>query len=172
MNYQCPTCGGMFTAPENVASVQCPHCGASMQVGIPTPPQGQPQAPQFQGQPQGPQGPQGPQAPQYQGQPNYGYQQPQPNYGYGPKQPGLFDEGPSGKSRGVAALLCFFLGGFGAHYFYVGKTSGGLITLLLTIITCGCWSIILLIQFILLLTMSQADFERKYVYSQSAFPLF
>ena len=27
----------------------------------------------------------------------------------------------SSKSRGVAFILCFFLGGFGAHYFYVGR---------------------------------------------------
>lgn len=85
---------------------------------------------------------------------------------------GVFDDGPSGKSRGVAALLAFFLGGFGAHYFYLGKTSGGLICLLLTMITCGFWGVILLIQFFLFLTMSQEDFERKFVNSTSTFPLF
>lgn len=92
---------------------------------------------------------------------------------YGAQRPiGVFDEGPSGKSRGVAALLVFFLGGFGAHYFYFGKTAGGLICLLLTMVTCGFWGVILLIQTFLFLTMSQEDFERKFVYSTSTFPLF
>ena len=92
---------------------------------------------------------------------------------YGAQRPiGVFDEGPSGKSRGVAALLVFFLGGFGAHYFYLGKAAGGIICFLLTMVTCGFWGVILLIQTFLFLTMSQEDFERKFVYSTSTFPLF
>ena len=34
-----------------------------------------------------------------------------------------------GKSRGVALLLCFFFGVFGAHYFYVGRPGMGLLYL-------------------------------------------
>lgn len=33
----------------------------------------------------------------------------------------------SDKSRGVAAVLCFFLGGLGIHRFYVGKIGTGLL---------------------------------------------
>jgi len=93
-------------------------------------------------------------------------------YGQPQQQVGLFDSGPSGKSRGVAALLCFFLGGLGVHYFYLGKATGGIITLLLTIVTCGLWGIILLVQMIKFLTMSQEEFEQKFVYSQKSFPIF
>lgn len=95
----------------------------------------------------------------------------QPNYAYG-RPPGVFDEGPSGKSRGVAGLLAILLGTLGVHYFYVGKVGGGLICILLSIITCGIWGIVALIQGIMLLTMTQEEFERKWVYSQSTFPLF
>ena len=49
--------------------------------------------------------------------------------------------------------------------------SGGLV-LLLTIVTCGLWSIISFIQGILMLTMTQQDFENKYVLSTSTFPIF
>ncbi len=36
----------------------------------------------------------------------------------------------SAKSKWVALLLCFFLGVFGAHYFYVGKVGKGIVYLL------------------------------------------
>lgn len=101
-------------------------------------------------------------------------QNPQPQYGYGPmpQEPGVFDSGPSGKSRGVAGLLAILLGGFGAHYFYLGKIGGGFICLLLCLVTCGLWSILTLVQGIVMMTMKQNDFEQKFVYSQSTFPLF
>ncbi len=86
-------------------------------------------------------------------------------------QPGLFEAGKSGKSRGVAALLCLLLGGFGAHYFYCGQTKAGIYTLLLVFIagtiTCGIVSsimgIIFLIQGIMMFIKPQEDFEAKYV---------
>lgn len=84
-----------------------------------------------------------------------------------------FDSDPrSGKSRGVAALLAIFLGGFGVQYFYLGKTMGGLLTILLTIVTCFIWEIITLIQGIIMLTMDNRTFIQKYVDSPSTMPLF
>lgn len=35
----------------------------------------------------------------------------------------------SRKSKGVALILCIFLGYFGVHYFYIGKTGMGLLYL-------------------------------------------
>ena len=53
------------------------------------------------------------------------------------------------KSAGVAYLLCIFLGGFGAHRFYLGRTPSaigqlvlwvlGWLTFLLTWIPLGIW---------------------------------
>lgn len=54
--------------------------------------------------------------------------------------------GPQGKSRGIAALLAIFLGGFGVHYFYLGKVGAGVITILLTLLTCSVWSVVTFIQ--------------------------
>lgn len=84
-----------------------------------------------------------------------------------------FDSDPVyGKSRGVAALLTIFLGGLGIQYFYLGKVAGGLITILLTIVTCSIWSIITLIQGIMMLCMDNRSFCQKFVESKSTMPLF
>ena len=64
------------------------------------------------------------------------------------------------KRKTIAALLAFFLGGLGAHKFYLGKIFQGIFYLLF------CWtcipSIIALIESILFLTMSESEFNRKY----------
>ena len=64
----------------------------------------------------------------------------------------------NGKNKLVAALLAFFLGGFGVHHFYLGSTMAGVICL----VTCGGCGILSLIEFILLLIMSEDDFDKKY----------
>jgi len=84
----------------------------------------------------------------------------------------LSDTGTSGKSRLAAGLFAILLGTFGIQYFYCGKTTGGIICILLSLVTCGFWSIITLIQGILMIVMNQNEFEQKYVYSTSSFPLF
>lgn len=80
--------------------------------------------------------------------------------------------GPEGKSRGVTALLAILLGGLGIQYFYLGKVGAGIITILLTIVTCGIWEIVTLIQGILMFFMTNAQFRQKYVTTASSFPLF
>ena len=41
----------------------------------------------------------------------------------------------SNSSMIVAALLCFFLGGFGAHRFYAGRITSGILMLVILIVT-------------------------------------
>lgn len=75
------------------------------------------------------------------------------------------------KSNIAFGLLAIFLGFLGIQYFYVGKTTGGIICLLLSFVTCGIWNIITFIQGILVICMDQSEFERKFVYSNSTFPI-
>ena len=64
----------------------------------------------------------------------------------------------SEKTMVSAALLCFFLGGFGAHRFYVGKTGTGILMLVLLLPTFGVVSgIWALIDFVMILTGSFRD---------------
>ncbi|APT93649.1 hypothetical protein CPHO_03835 [Corynebacterium phocae] len=56
----------------------------------------------------------------------------QPHSNYQPPQQG-FGVQPSGKSFVVAAVLAFFLGGFGVHNFFVGYNGRGVAQLLLTL---------------------------------------
>jgi len=161
------------------------------QVPPQTPPQAGPQGgpqyqqPQYQQQyQQGPQqyqqGPQqyqqGPQ--QYQQGPQQYQQGPQQQYQQGPQQqyqqayqqPNNYQPAPSEKSKVTAAILAILIGGFGIHYFYLGKTTGGIVFLLLC--CTGIPSLLALIQGIMMLTMTEEQFQQKYVYTESSFPLF
>ncbi len=64
------------------------------------------------------------------------------------------------KSRVAAALLAFFLGGFGVHKFYLGRIAAGFLYLLFR------WTfipaIIAFIEFIIYLTMTDEAFAAKY----------
>ncbi|UZJ74876.1 TM2 domain-containing protein [Salmonella enterica] len=59
-----------------------------------------------------------------------------------------------------AALLAFFLGGLGAHKFYLGKVGQGFLYLIF------CWTfipaIVAFIEFFIYLCTSDEDFARKY----------
>ena len=95
------------------------------------------------------------------------------NYGF---ERGVFDKGPSGRSCGVAALLAIFLGVFGAHYFYMGKNTAGIVFLLISVCTCFILgtviSIIALIQGIIFFTLTEEQFERNFIYTNKSIPLF
>ena len=64
------------------------------------------------------------------------------------------------KSRVTAAVLAFFLGGFGVHKFYLGRPGAGILYLLFF------WTfvpaLIAFVEFIIYLTMSDEAFSEKY----------
>lgn len=77
----------------------------------------------------------------------------------GVRQPGI-SAALNGKSRITAALFAFFLGGFGAHKFYLGQVGVGFIYILFfwTLIP----ALIAFIEFIIFLTMTDEAFIEKY----------
>ncbi|OON38451.1 hypothetical protein BTJ39_18540 [Izhakiella australiensis] len=64
------------------------------------------------------------------------------------------------KSKIAAALLAFFLGGFGVHKFYLGQVGLGILYLLF--FWTAIPAIIAFIEFIIYLCMSDEKFARKY----------
>ena len=154
--HNCPTCGKQYTTQEQVNRVKCPYCGAETDV--------------FYGDQQPPQSPyqQPDQQPPYQQPYQQAYQQGRPG--------NVFDEGPSGKSRGLAGILALFLGTIGIHYFYIGKNTAGIVFLLISILSCGLLAavtaIVSLVQGVMMLTATQEEFEAKWVTCPTDFPLF
>lgn len=97
----------------------------------------------------------------YNGQQNYQYQQ--QNINYNPQQ---MNTEPT-KDKLVAGLLAIFLGTLGIHKFYLGYTKSGVIMLLVSLLTFGVgatvMAVIALIEGILYLTKSDAEFYQTYV---------
>lgn len=67
---------------------------------------------------------------------------------------------PNGKNRVVAALLALFVGSLGIHKFYLGQVGLGVVYLLFS------WTfipaIIALVEFVILIVMSDEEFAAKY----------
>lgn len=151
-NYiKCHSCGAFIDASRTT----CPNCGRPITGGATTPPPYTPYngAGQQQTYNQNMHSPQGKFSPAFLAN-------------------DAFATGPSGSSRGVAALLALLLGTLGIHYFYLGKTTAGIIMLVLSILSCGITSVLGLAQGIYMLVINNMEFYNKYVNTTATFPLF
>jgi TM2 domain-containing membrane protein YozV len=68
----------------------------------------------------------------------------------------------------VAGILGILLGGLGAHRFYLGDTKGGIIRLVISVVTCGAGGVIGIIEGIMYLTKTDADFHQTYQVEKKA----
>lgn len=111
--------------------------------------------------------------PQYNAAPNPGYGAGYNNGIYNANHNPASENGyvPSGK-RLTAGILSLLIGGLGIQYFICDKPTAGILTIFLSIFTLGIWGLVMFIQGILILCMSDYDFDTKYVYTDKSFPLF
>jgi len=76
---------------------------------------------------------------------------------------------PAGADKKVlAGVLGILFGGLGIHRFILGDATGGLIRIVITIVTCGFGSIVGLIEGIIYLTKSDEEFVRTYIVEKKA----
>lgn len=80
------------------------------------------------------------------------------------------------KDKTAAGILAIVLGTLGIHYFYIGKTTAGLICLLVSLLSCGTLAIVVqvltIIQGVKMLEADEATFYNKWVNTPETFPLF
>ncbi len=80
----------------------------------------------------------------------------------------MADKIPGADKKVLAGVLGILIGGLGVHRFILGDTTGGLIRIGITVVTCGAGSIIGLIEGIIYLTKSDEEFVQTYVVEKKA----
>lgn len=68
----------------------------------------------------------------------------------------------------LCGIMGIILGGLGIHRFLLGDTPGGIYRILITVFTCGVGSIVGLIEGIIYLTKSDAEFYQLYMVEKKA----
>ena len=75
---------------------------------------------------------------------------------------------PQESKRVLCRVMGLLLGSLGIHRFVLGDTTGGILRIVITIVTCGVGSLIGFIEGIIYLTKSDADFVRIYEVEKKA----
>lgn len=102
-------------------------------------------------------------------QPLYTY--PQLMEAYQASKAGIPCDGSNSK-RVAAGICAIIIGTLGIQYFIIGKPVAGVLTILLSICTCGLWQLVTIVQGIMMLTMTDEQFYHKYVATTATLPLF
>ena len=80
----------------------------------------------------------------------------------------MTDQIPGAEKKMVAGILGILLGGLGLHRFILGDATGGILRIVITLVTCGAGSIIGLIEGIIYLTKSDEEFVETYINQKKA----
>lgn len=75
----------------------------------------------------------------------------------------MADQIPGADKKVIAGILGILLGGLGIHRFILGDVTGGVLRIVITIVTCGAGSLIGLIEGIIYLTKSDEEFVETYI---------
>lgn len=70
---------------------------------------------------------------------------------------------PGADKKIVAGILGILLGWLGVHRFYLGDMVGGILRIVITVVTCGFGSLLGLIEGIIYLTKSDEEFVNLYI---------
>ena len=70
---------------------------------------------------------------------------------------------PGADKKVLAGVLGILLGGLGVHRFILGDAVGGILRIVITVVTCGFGSIIGLIEGIIYLTKTDEEFVSTYI---------
>ncbi|MCC5827820.1 MAG: NINE protein [Phycisphaeraceae bacterium] len=81
----------------------------------------------------------------------------------------MTEQRPEGADKKIlAGILGILLGGLGIHRFVLGDTTGGILRIVITVVTCGLGSIIGLIEGILYLIKTDEEFVQTYIIEKKA----
>ena len=75
---------------------------------------------------------------------------------------------PQESKRVLCGVMGLLIGSLGIHRFVLGDTTGGILRIVITIVTCGVGRLIGFIEGIIYLTKSDADFVRIYEVEKKA----
>ena len=75
---------------------------------------------------------------------------------------------PQESKRVLAGVMGILLGALGIHRFVLGDTGGGILRIVVSIVTCGVGSVIGLIEGIIYLTKTDAEFVQTYQIDKKA----
>ena len=75
----------------------------------------------------------------------------------------MADKIPGADKKVTAGICGILLGAWGVHRFILGDATGGIIRIVLTLLTCGVAGIIGFVEGIIYLTKSDEDFVNEYI---------
>jgi len=75
---------------------------------------------------------------------------------------------PGADKKIVAGICGILLGSLGIHRFILGDTTGGIIRIVISLVTCGAGGIIGLIEGIIYLVKSDEEFVEEYINQKKA----
>jgi len=70
--------------------------------------------------------------------------------------------------RVLCGIMGILFGGFGIHRFVIGDTTGGILRIVISIVTCGIGSLIGFIEGIIYLTKTDEQFIKEYQVGKKA----
>jgi TM2 domain-containing membrane protein YozV len=75
---------------------------------------------------------------------------------------------PAESKRILCGILAIVLNGLGIHRFILGDVMGGILRIVITIVTCGLGGIIGIVEGIIYLTKTDEQFYQEYIVQKKA----